>query len=396
VLAASAAIVFARPALAADCSAATNPVYIAGSTAIRPALIALASKLAALTPPINIVYQKQGSCTGLSNFTGGTTLTGTGIVYDGTATPPACTFGTPTPIDIAGSDVFPSSCPNVTLVGTQKDFSGPVQAMTFVVPKNSTESSISDQAAYVVEGWGGVGQYTIAPWTIQSSIHVRGPGSGTQTMLGVAIGLVASKWAATGGDAGAGTTLEPDGPTLATNVGSDPNTNAAIGILATGDADQNRDKLKILAFQYTKGGQQCGYLPDSTSLSFDKINVRQGRYAVWGAFHAIANVDAGGNPVSANVATVLKYLTNDASLAAADSQAAIDATATAHVIPRCAMQVSRTEEVGAEASYQPDVPCGCYFESKVGTASASCKTCTNDSGCAAPNPKCRYGYCEAK
>jgi hypothetical protein len=291
----------------------------------------------------------------------------------------------------------------VTLGANQKDFSGPVQAMTFVVPKNSTESSISDQAAYVVEGWGGAGQYTIAPWTIQSAIHVRGPGSGTQTMLGVGIGLVASKWAATGGDAGPGTTLEPDGTTMATDVGNDPNTNAAIGILATGDADQARDKLKILAFQYTKGGQQCGYLPDSTSSSFDKINVRQGRYAVWGAFHAIANVDTGGdpvpgagNPTGTYVATVLKYITNDATLAEADQKAAIDAAATAHVIPRCAMQVSRTEEVGAEASYQPDAPCGCYFESKVGTASAGCKTCSTDPDCAAPNPKCRFGYCEAK
>src|SRR5262249_41731737 len=157
-------------------------------------------------------------------------------------------------------------------------------------------NAISDQAAYVVEGWGGAGQYTMAPWTMTSAIHVRGPGSGTQTMLGVAIGLIASKWATPGGDAGTGPTLEASSGTMVTGVGNDSNTNAAIGILSTGDADQNRDKLKVLAFQYTKGGQGCGYLPDATSTSFDKINVRQGRYAVWGPLHAVAHV-SGSTPV---------------------------------------------------------------------------------------------------
>jgi hypothetical protein len=60
------------------------------------------------------------------------------------------------------------------------------------------------------------------------------------------------------------------------------------------------------------------------------------------------------------------------------------------------MQVSRNAEIGAEQSYQPPVPCGCYFESKVGTASASCKTCTMDADCTGgTNTHCRYGYCEA-
>jgi hypothetical protein len=406
VIAAGATLAVTETARAADCSTVTNPVYVAGSSAIKNSLTALATPTLA-AQHITLIYQSQGSCEGLSNFEQSTGLSGTALIMDGTSGGTTCTLtGNTTQIDVALADVYPATCPNVTLGNNQKDFTGGVvQAMTFVVPKNSTESSISDDAAYVVEGWGGTDPtYQIAPWTVPGAIHVRGPASGTQGMIGVAIGLVASKWRTPGSDAGIGPTAWTKGGDLANAVIGEPgngHTNSAIGILSTGDADNNRSTLKILAFQYTKGGQTCGYLPDSDSTSRDKLNVRQGRYAIWGPLHAVAHTDGNGNAVPSQgnpagnyVATAIKYLTNDPGLSDADRKQCVDAYAAANVIPMCAMEVSRSEEIGPETSSTPT--CSCYFGSKVGALPSSCKTCPNGDGdCTSPQ-KCRYGYCEAK
>ena len=59
------------------------------------------------------------------------------------------------------------------------------------------------------------------------------------------------------------------------------------------------------------------------------------------------------------------------------------------------MQVKRDGDLGAVSSFQPDEPCGCYFESKVpGGATTACTACTNDTTCG--GGKCRLGFCEAK
>ena len=56
--------------------------------------------------------------------------------------------------------------------------------------------------------------------------------------------------------------------------------------------------MKVLAFQADQvAGQTCGYFPDSTANTFDKLNVRQGRYDIWGPLHFITAVDGGGNPL---------------------------------------------------------------------------------------------------
>jgi hypothetical protein len=164
----------------------------------------------------------------------------------------------------------------------------------------------------------------------------------------------------------------------------------------------------VLPFQAK--AQTCGYLPDSSSSSFDKLNVREGRYGIWGPIHFVTNVNGQGKPVSAAspgtgdaaVAQFIDYITmskDNQAITAQQKQAIIDATAASFVIPQCAMRVRRDAEVGAEASYQPDEPCGCYWESKAnGKAPDSCKACPNGNGdCAGTaTPTCRYGFCEAK
>jgi hypothetical protein len=381
----------------------THAVYFAGSTAIQPVLQTMAMKFASLSPPISIIYQGQGvsSCKGLTDITTSMAETATPVWLQPGM--PAVTCSIPTSgvqIDVGVSDVYPATCGNVTVTAAQKEFLGPIQVMTMVVPKMSSESSISADAAYTVFGFGGQ-NYPVAPWSDPTAMFIRKPSSGTINMIGTAIGLPAAKWLADPMYMNQHLAGSKDVLAALTNAAA-MKPNAAIGILAADYADAHRDVLKILAYQHT--GQACGYLPDSDAEHFDKINVRQGRYAIWGPVHLVVKVDADagtGAPLNPDVATVISYFTgatlDGTPLSTPDLQAVIDAEAAAYTIPSCAMQVGRIDEVGAEASYQPDVPCGCYYESKKqSTVSSYCKSCNMDTDCSGSYPKCRYGFCEAK
>ena len=52
-------------------------------------------------------------------------------------------------------------------------------------------------------------------------------------------------------------------------------------------------------------------------------------------------------------------------------------------IPQCAMQVSRTSEIGVEASYAPPAACSCAFETATGTplSGHTCTACTTNADC---------------
>ena len=65
---------------------------------------------------------------------------------------------------------------------------------------------------------------------------------------------------------------------------------ATIGILGNDyyDAGMNRASVKSLAFRAFK--QHFAYWPDSTATSFDRRNVREGRYPIWGYVHMLASV----------------------------------------------------------------------------------------------------------
>jgi hypothetical protein len=375
ILAASSLAHAAAPA----CNSYSNTVFFAGSSASLPILSQLA---VAIGNSVSIIYQGPSSCVGLNDVISNTQETKSAVYLDPTnaANQIACDItngGTSTGnyIDVGVSDVYPATCTaysNIPMLGaTQKDFHGPIQAMTMAVQNASTESSISAEAAYVVFGWAGQTN-TVAPWTDPTMMFIRTPTSGTESMIG---------W--------------------------------AIGILATAYVDQNRATLRALAFQakdpHTGGDQDCGYLPDSSSTAFDKLNVRQGRYAIWGPLHFVVNTDSGGNPIanpsntsSTNtaVARVVNFLSAN-NLSMSDSTALIKASQKAYTVPQCAMEVTTTSEIGAEASYQPTGACGCYFESLAQggmTTSSYCRTCAADADCADAGvyKHCNYTYCEAQ
>ena len=417
------------------CDSFTNPVYISGSSASQPVLQALANTLGT---GISIIYQNPDSCLGVNDFLTNQASTESGVATSylnpttGKAT--TCTIVPTTDfVDVAVSDVFASTCTLYStvpaLTASQVEIEGPIQAMTIAAPATSQGSpSISAEAANIV--FGGDAQtagVTVQQWDQSTAIFTRANTSGTLNMIGTAIGLVPSMWANAAPATPAPATQKSSTGNMFNGIaGATTNINQTIGILSDEAVVQKNaaalaatpagPTVKPLFFQGI--GQSCGYLPDSTTTTFDKVNVREGRYDIWGPIHFITAVGANGQPNgvhAAAVATVLNYFiatgaTPDAPLftAGADAgtvdvakKALITAEATplvGGVVPWCAMHVVRTTEVGPEASYQPPEPCGCYFESVTGsTLESYCKACPTGTECAGTSyPVCRYGYCEVQ
>lgn len=418
-LLASSSLAHAAPA----CNSYAHPVYLSGSTAAPPMLAQIAVSLGT---SVSIIYTAVGSCVGLNDVITGTAEPAAAVYLDPTnaTNQIACdptNGGTSTGnnIDVGISDVYPSTCiaySNIPALSTCtghtcQDYPGPIQAMTLAVQKTSTQTSISAEAAYVVFGWAGQTN-TVAPWTDPKQMFIRKPTSGTESMIAWAIGLPPTKWLAQSPfDAGVAQ-LESGNPQVVSALQGAASAEAAIGILSTEYLDQNRATLKALAFQakdpHTGGDQDCGYLPDSDSTHFDKLNVRQGRYAIFGPVHFVANTDGSGNPVpspnnsgssAADIATVINYINNH-NLNSTQQQTLITAAQKAFTVPQCAMEVTTDSEIGALASYQPTGACGCYYESLAqgSTTSPYCRTCSADADCADAGvyTHCNFGYCEAQ
>ncbi len=380
-------------------------VNIGGSTAAKPMIKQLSGTLAG--KGIRVIYWKLGSCAGLSDITTNTNVTGAGAgtYWDENNNLNELACDAPnggTALDVAVSDVYPSSCNNIALTASQKDFnSTPIQVFSFIVPPLSSKTSISEEAAQVVYGFGGA-TYSVTPWTDVNYIFKRDPTkSGTYSMLAKLLAFDSSA-KEKGTVPGAG-----DSQAIVDSVSGANATfpDKAIGVVSEDYADANRTgtkAVKILAYQ--DKGAACGFYPDSSKSTFDKINVRTGLYPFWGPIHFIANVDNTGHPINPQAAVLLSYFemttvsSGDAgvTLAESDKKTMIDNIVAAFTIPQCAMKVQRSSEVSPAsppASYSPAEPCGCYYEYKA-TGATSCTQCQNDTPCG--SGKCRYGYCEAK
>jgi len=377
------------PASAADCASLPGPVYLAGSTAAKPFVALVGKLLASQNPPVTVVYTGQGSCTGVDAILNGTPLRGTGAAalsyWDGAGTEQKCDVsgdGSVLLADIGLSDVFATTCFRLPggLPTNVADFLGPVQTMTFVVPVASPELSISAEAAYYVYGFGA--SSGVEPWTSEAVIFRRDDQSGTQRMLAAAIGVEAGRWK------GTATTGSED---LRKKMVATTLPGRTIGILSTDVAQENRNNVRILAYQHF--GQSCGYYPDREETSNEKANVRDGHYAIWGPLHLLTRLNGSGFPVKPAAADVIGYLAGTKT--AGDGLDLIALEAQRHVVPQCAMRVKRGSELGGLASYAPPGSCGCYYD-KVANGSTSCLPCWGPRDCPAAAPVCSYGYCETQ
>ncbi len=225
--------------------------------------------------------------------------------------------------------------------------------------------------------------------------------SGTQNMIATAIGVPAASWYGV---------FHSTTSTVYTalQAANSANDDSAIGIMAAEDVDGYRlgkdtvdggvapNVLRELAYQHK--GQNCGYLPDSTSSSFDKHNVRTGLYAIWGPVHVL--------PVTAG--TSVQLIVNVLQGTSALGNTNLVATeAKLGIIPQCAMRVQRGTEVGPMTPLSPgSTACGCYYEEVANNQAtpqqhSTCKTCTTVADCPNSSYTCpQYanlgtGFCEA-
>jgi len=382
-------LVGARAALAADCTTLPGPVYLAGSTAAKPFVALVGKTLAAQSPPVTVVYTGQGSCTGVDAILNGTPLKGMGPTalshWDAAGVEQKCDLSPEGPAvlaDVGISDVFATTCYRLPggLPSNVADFLGPVQTMTFVVPVASPEMSISAEAAYYVYGFGA--SSGVEPWTNEAMIFRRDELSGTQRMVAAAIGVEAGRWK------GTASTGSED---LRKKLTASPQPGRAIGILSTDVAQENRDNVRILAYQHF--GQSCGYYPDREEGSNEKANVRDGHYAIWGPLHLLTRLNGSGFPVRPAAADVIGYLAGTKT--AGDGLDLIALEAQRHVVPQCAMRVKRSTELGGLASYAPPGSCACYYD-RFANGSTTCTACTGPRDCPATAPVCSYGYCETQ
>jgi hypothetical protein len=373
-------------ARAVNCSDLPGPIYGLGGSASKPFLAKVSKTLNGLTggDQQTIVFQAPGACLGIYALLENTKINGTASYWDTSGTEKQCDL----PLggqeidfaNMANSAVLCADAPN-PLPAEIGDFEGSVNTVNIIVPFASSQTSISAAAAYFVFGFNSAGQ--ASPWLVDTAIIIRDVNSAVQQLLAEAIGLPAAKFKGVNG-------ANQNGVITKVKQAADPNT--GIGIVSGEAADAARNDVRTLAYQHYD--QTCGYLPDSTSTAFDKINVRDGHYFLWTPQHFFAKVDPkSGEVQSPAAAKLIGYLTGAVAIPGATSWTDLEIAGA--TIPRCAMHVWREGDLGPLQSFAPEASCSCYFDKKQ-TGETTCTACEDSSTCPSSAPVCSYGYCEVQ
>lgn len=364
--------------------ASPNIIYITGSTNLPPLLKAVQPLLYDNNPPYTAVFAPQTSCKGAAAVYETSpskrlivnTNNNWAFYYNASGVQTFCLLDSAgNTVDVGESDVYPSSCGYAPMQGVA-DYPGPIQAITFVVPSGSKQTSISAEAAHLAFSAGGDNGKTV-PWTDPHLYFIRSSGTGTTQLPSRAISIDPALWW--------GIDRLSAGNLVASMKAIDPSlAEGAIGVLSSDFVDNNRANLRELAFQVQ--GQRYAYLADSTPESFDKANVRDGHYPIWGAIHLMAATD-NGVPSLAASALITQFTVPKL------DQNLVSAIIDAGFVPPCAMKVTHSSEVGPLSSFVPPFGCGCFYDKKVNGTTA-CQTCSAPGDCSSSAPACNYGYCE--
>ncbi len=362
-----------------------RPVYLYGSTALNLGLRTLAQAISATA---TIVYQNDTSCLGLDSIlTSITRLRGTAQYWPPNQDQPlSCRIDGDQIADIGLCDVSPGSCiADFTGSPNLVDDLGPAQVFMFTVPKGSTQTHISAEAAYTVYAYDSGG---VAPWLDPASLVRRGGGSGVQLTIAASLDLEPQFWR--GVIKQRSSEVKPALLSLA-----DPE--RALGITSADVADEAdaRANLRTLAYQHF--GQSCAFTPDSSAGSSDKRNVRDGHYELWAPFHYYTR---GQNNRTEDpfVAEIVSYLTGARPLPNRNTDF-ITTLKQAGLVPTCAMHVTRSREGARIEPLEPSSSspsCSCYYEASPpgGTVPADCVACTSSAECPSRAPNCNFNFCE--
>jgi hypothetical protein len=370
---------------AEDCTSLDTNSVVVGSTAVKPLIAELGKILATGTQgtSFRVYYAGLGSCAGMELIAHGQNLQGELIYWDGVGTEHSCAIPESAGArpDIVVSDVFAKTCTSLPegLADGIGEFLGPVQTMVFAVPQVSSQLVISAEAAYSVYGFGTESQ--VEPWVDASYLFQRSPDSGTQALIANAIRVPSDRWQGTA-TSGSDDLLE--------RLVSVPFAAAerSLGILSASHAEANRSTLRTLAYQGF--GSSCAVLPNRTTKSNEKANVRTGDYPLWGPLHLFTLVDDEGNPTNAVTGALVGYLVG--TVPPPGGLDLISLEAQERIVPQCAMRVSRSIEMGPIKPYTPDKPCGCAYE-EAANGTTSCARCEATSECSG-GQICSYGFCE--
>ncbi len=379
------------------------PLYGRGHSSLNGVLSQLALLLAEADPPRSLIYKDDGVCPGLASVSDPTLpLSGSAKYWyvdenDGKLRTGACALpdsaedAAYAAFAISPSDLQPLDCPEVTeLPSDILDLLGPVRALSFIVPNGSTQEVISAEAAYHLYTFGG--SAGVSPWTEDEYIWSLGGTpwslSGNQSLFASALGIPHAAFRRTEHNSH-WSMIQALGNSVSAGKHEQ-----AIGFISSDAADLNRDKVSPLAYQ--DFDQLWGYWADSTQNSFDKLNVREGRYSLWHAHHLLTH-SAEGRIADEGVAQLAKLLGVDPHQE--NDAAGLDAIIEAGHIPRCAMRVWRDTDFGPLYGVAPTAPCSCYFEAALAErrpseSGTNCASCTTASDCPNQSYICSYGYCE--
>lgn len=384
-------------------SAGVQPVYLTGSSNFPPFLVTYAPVLK--TQGYGVVWQVSNSCAGVDAIYNDVAL---GQIYPTpkqqikesagkqtlfydptTGATTNCTLDGPTNVDVGESDIYASTCtsnigydPSTVTTGQVGEYFGPILPMVFIVPGASSQTIFSAEAGQAVFGSGSAPAAAAPlPYTDPTQLFIRSPATATNQIISKGIFVDPKKW--WGFDKGTATNMAAQ---MAIVAQSDAE--KTIGIISADYADENAGNLKRLAFQARN--QTCAFYPDSTVSSVDKRNVRDGHYSLWGPIHFFAKV-TGGVPNSNAAAAFVRGFSQPKL-----EQDLLLSIVKSHVIPSCAMNVTRTTEMGPIKAYDPPVHCGCFFDANAtGVTPSTCAACTTSADCKDPaKPTCNYGFCE--
>lgn len=388
---------------------AIRKIYIESGDTQTPMLQRLGAELLKASPPLRIVFRERPTCNLARDlFTGakmstasdnnGATPRPVRYIPDNTTLAqgtkaPICTVpdlaADAQPIQLGVGATYLSSCSGLTKPDTIGVVDGPVQAYGFITNNLSSQVAITAEEGHFAFGYlDGAGEAN--PWVLKSLKFQRAATASTTLTMAAAIRVPASQMQ--------GTILGPDtSDGIITNVkATGNNPDAVLGVLGMDLYDTRRADVKLLAFRTF--GQRFAYFPDSTSASFDKVNVRDGHYAPWSPTPYISSVAPGGNgtftdPDARRVFELVMGLRGPGA-PTVDPVDGLKAVIQSSLVPECAMKVTRAGDGADFQLYSDPSPCGCYFEQNVQGGATSCATCTQDSQCGAGH--CRYGYCEAR
>ncbi len=373
-----------------------NKVYGVGGSAVTATLKKVQQAINAdptkTDERITLVYHDAlGACAGYSAFLDGK-VTGQFHYWDTTdpkaaeVTCDARVGGQPVVFSHMGNDA--TFCPNGSVPAGIGDFVAPIQTLNIITDKDSNELAISAEALYFIYGFGPTGQ--ASPWTDGTGVFKRQYDSFASLLLAAAIDVpsAAFKWPDTVVKTTQGNVITA----LTTYATTEELARQTLGYVSGSAADAKRSDVKTLAYQHY--GQNGAVYPDSTSGSFDKLNVRIGKYYLWAPGHYFTKV-AAGKPTDPAVDNFLGWF-NAKTKPPGTNVNVFEQSILAGDIPQCAMQASREGTLGALSSYAPEKPCGCFFEHATNpTVTSTCTPCTTDAQCGGDAPSCNFGYCEA-